>query len=103
MFIDFREGGGGKEGKEERERETSISCLPYVPRSETEPASQVCALSGNQTHSLLVQERILQPPEPPSQGEIDFVLKKRSSYVSMSSIQNRQSISYFCELLSPQY
>ena len=34
----------------------------------TWPATQACALTGNQTHSLLVYGTMLQPAEPPGQG-----------------------------------
>ena len=49
LFI-FRERGmeGGREGeKQPCERETSIGCLLYVPRLDTEHASQACALTGD--------------------------------------------------------
>ena len=48
----------------ERERQTSISCLPYPPLLGTEPATYVCALTGYQTSNLSVHGMILQPTEP---------------------------------------
>ena len=49
----------GREGKEREgekhwcERETSITCLPYMPWW-IKPTTQVCALTGNQTSDLLI-------------------------------------------------
>ena len=55
-----REGG--------RERKTSVGCLPNTPQPGTEPASKVCALTGSQTHELLVHGMTLQPTEPRQPG-----------------------------------
>ena len=63
MFIDFREEGRVRK----RERETSISCLPYVPQPGINPAIQVCALARNRTHKLL-EYRMPQSTEPPDQA-----------------------------------
>ena len=60
VLIDFRE--GRSEG--ERERETSICCLLYVPGPMTEPIASVYALTGNRTHDLLVYAGMLQPADP---------------------------------------
>ena len=62
MFFDFREGG------RERNRETLIGCLLLVPWLGTEPATQVCALTGDQTYNLLVYGRMLHPADLPGQG-----------------------------------
>ena len=51
------------------ERETSIGCLSYAPQPGMEPATQVCGLTENRTHSLLVCRPMLQPTEPRSQGK----------------------------------
>ena len=39
MFIDFREKGRKGEGGRERERETLIGCLLYVPQPGIKPAT----------------------------------------------------------------
>ena len=55
LFIYFREKGKEREREGERhrcERETSIGCLLYAPIPETEPVTQVCALTGNHTSDL---------------------------------------------------
>ena len=56
----------GREGKEREgekhwcERETSITCLPYMPWW-IKPTTQVCALTGNQTSDLLICGASLNP------------------------------------------
>ena len=50
MFLDLA-------GRGERERD--VSCTLYAPQ--LKPATLVCALTGNQTCSLLVHRTILQP------------------------------------------
>ena len=48
MFTDFTERGRvGREGGSERERETLICCLPYMPQLGIEPTTSVCALTRN--------------------------------------------------------
>ena len=62
MFIDFREIGREREKKKHRrERKTKIGCLPYLGM---EPTTEVCTLTGNRTHKVLVYGMILQPTEP---------------------------------------
>ena len=41
-----------------------INCLPYVPLPGMEPATQVCALTRNQTCDFSVEVMMLQPTEP---------------------------------------
>ena len=61
MLIDFRERGReGERKKHQCERETLINCLPLGIRL----ATQVCALSRDQTHTLLVHRTMLQATEP---------------------------------------
>ena len=67
MFIDF-EIEEGREGMEEKGRETSIGCHPYASRLGIEPATWVCALSRNRTPNLLVCGTTLQPTEPHQPG-----------------------------------
>ena len=68
MFVDFRERGGRRGRERERERLILIGCLLYTPQKGIEPATQICALAGNQTLKLLLQGVILQPTKLPSQG-----------------------------------
>ena len=42
MFIDFREEGKEREKETPCERETSISCLPYMPRPKINPTNFWC-------------------------------------------------------------
>ena len=53
-----------RERKGERERKTSVGCLPHTPWLGIEPATSVCALTRDWTHNLLVYETTLQPTEP---------------------------------------
>ena len=55
----------------ERERETSIGCLPYASQLQMESATQLCALTWNGTHNLLVCGTMLQPAEP---SQLNFPL-----------------------------
>ena len=59
----------------ERERETSMGCLPYTSQLETEPTTWVCALTRDQTCNLLVCGTMLQPTDPPGQGSSHFLWK----------------------------
>ena len=59
----------GKEG--ERERETVIGCLLH-PQLGTWPATQACALTGNQTGHLSVRRRALSPLSHTSLGITGF-------------------------------
>ena len=61
MLLDFRE--RGREG--ERGGETLIGCFLG-----TEPATQACALTGNQTHNLSGYGMMLQPTEPHEPGQM---------------------------------
>ena len=58
MFIDLR---ALRERREKREKnidmKTSIGCFPYAPQLGIQPATQVCALTQNQTHNLWCTER----------------------------------------------
>ena len=56
FLLSFRERG--------REREILISCLANATRQGIKPITQVCALTGNQTHNLLVYEMTLQLSHP---------------------------------------
>ena len=92
MFIDFREGEGGKGGRrerdrkeregerQERERETSvwkrniIGRLPYTPWLRIQPATYACALDQelNLSYKLVVYMMILLPTEPSGQAWSTF-------------------------------
>ena len=53
----------------EKERERNIDLLPLAhPQLGTWPATQACALTGNQTSNLLVLELVLNPLSHTSQG-----------------------------------
>ena len=86
-----RERGRGKERERERERniiwETSIVCIPYVPRRGIKHTTSVCALTGNQTRSLLVYGMTLQPAEAPGQGYRHF----KSEVFHLSFISKKSS------------
>ena len=56
-------------------RETSIGCLSRVPQLGTWPATQACALTGNQTSDLLVRRLTLNPLGHTSQGYIYYIFK----------------------------
>lgn len=58
----------------EREKETSMGCLPYSSQPGIEPATWVSALIGNQTHDLLVHRTTLQPIEPHWPGQEFFFM-----------------------------
>ena len=64
MLTDFRERGMEEEKEGEKhqcERETLIGCLSYRPQPGTKPATQVCAVIGNQTGDLSAYQRMLPP------------------------------------------
>ena len=75
MLVDFRKRRRAGEGKKpQRERETSIVCLLYVPQLGTEPAVQACAPTKSQTRDLWCFGMSLQPIEPHWLGlEVPFV------------------------------
>ena len=60
MFTDFK--------VRERERGRDDRCLLYAPRPVTKPRTQVCALTSDWAHSILVYGMMLQPTKPHSQG-----------------------------------
>ena len=59
--IDVRE-------KHQCERETSIGCLPYMPRLGTKLVTQACALTRNQTVTFGLQDES-QQTEPHGPGQ----------------------------------
>ena len=70
MFIDFREKGKrwGEREKHRYERDISVaSCMLTDQGSNFQPRC-ICALTGDQTHNLLVYGMTLQPTESPAQG-----------------------------------
>ena len=62
----FLERGEGKE--KERERNINVWLPLLHPLLGTWPATQACALIGNQTGDLLVSRPVLNPPSHTSQG-----------------------------------
>ena len=68
LFLETREG-------REKERERNINvCLPLVcPPLGTWPATQACALTGNQTGDPLVRRLVLKPLSCTSQGYLMFL------------------------------
>ena len=75
LFIDFiyffsGDGEGGKKrGRETSMCERNISWLPLAcPQWGTWPATQACALKGNQISNLLVHRPALHPLNHTSQG-----------------------------------
>ena len=64
LFIYFQRGGEGR-----RKKERNINGLPLAcPLLETWPATQACALTGNQTGDPLVCRPTLNPRSHTSQG-----------------------------------
>lgn len=61
LLLILEKGRGKHRCEKQRDRETSIGFLPYLPRPGIEPATWVCALTGNQTQDLLVHRMTLQP------------------------------------------
>ena len=68
LFLETREG-------REKERERNINvCLHLVcPPLGTWPATQACALTGNQTGNPLVRRLVLKPLSCTSQGKMWFL------------------------------
>ena len=72
LFIYFLERGEGRE--KERERNINV-CLPIVhPLLGTWPATQACALTGNQNINALVHRLPLSPLSHTSQGKYTYSL-----------------------------
>ena len=74
FIFDFRERGREREGEEEKhqcERETLIACLLQAPQLGTEPETQACALTRNQSATFWFEGRRLgQPTEPHRLGHV---------------------------------
>ena len=51
-----------------RERETMISCLPYVPLLRVEPTTWECAVMEDRIHNLLVYGIMLNQLRPPGRA-----------------------------------
>ena len=72
LFI-FRERGREREREGEKhrcKRETSIGCLSYAPQPGTDPATQACALTRNETCNLLLFRIMSNPLIHAGQGQI---------------------------------
>ena len=61
MFNTFRERGWERERKKEKHREWLIHCLMHKAWPGIECTTNVCALTNNWTHNLLVYLIMLQP------------------------------------------
>ena len=75
-FIYFqREGSEGeREGEKHRcERETLLGCLSYTPQPGIEPATQACALTGNQAGDSLLCRTTPNPLSHTGQGDASTV------------------------------
>ena len=71
-LFTFREGKGGR-GKQISVCEIYIDQLPPAhPQPGTRPATQACALTGNQTWDLSVCRQVLNPLSHMSQGYAYF-------------------------------
>ena len=66
IFIDSK----GEKERNTDGRETPIGYLPHTLLPGTEPTTQACALTGNQTCDILVYGTTLQPTEPPNLGTV---------------------------------
>ena len=73
LFIFFLERGEGRE--EDRERNINVWVPLTQPSLGTWPATQACALTGNQTSNPLVHRPELNPLSHTSQGPFVILLK----------------------------
>ena len=55
------------------EREVLIGCLPYAPQLGIEPATQACALTGNQTPNFSVYRTTPNHLSRTGQGRLYFL------------------------------
>ena len=81
LFI-FRE--RGKEGEREGEKHQLVASQMHPG---TEPATQACALTGNQHGDLLVCETTLQSTEPHQSGLACIIFETKTSTWSHCSFQ----------------
>ena len=79
--------------REMRERHWLVAFL-YMPWRRIEPATWVCALTGNQAHDLSFQATVLQPTELHPPGRQGCVWTYTTSMVCKSSYHRRVLI--FC-------
>ena len=89
VFI-FRE----ENGRRKRGRETSMCgcpfCAPCAPLLQTWPASQACALAGNQTGDPLVCRPVLNPLSHTSQGHGDLLIEFEVSFPDSVSSSSKE-------------
>ena len=76
LFLERRE---GREKK--RERNINVWLPLKCPQVGTWPATQACALTGNQTGNPLVHSPVLNPLSHTSQGLLSFSSSKKWSYL----------------------
>ena len=62
-----------REERRGKERETSIGYLPQASSGGPGPATQACALTGNQTGDLSILRLALNPLSHTSQGTCEFL------------------------------
>ena len=76
LFIEARE--GKREGKEGERKERNIDWLhPAHLQPGTQPATQACALTGNQTSNLLIHGPMPNPLSPSARAKADHLNKSR--------------------------
>ena len=78
---------GKKEGRKEGWKGRKIGCLLFMPRQGTAPATQACALTGNQTGDLLPCGTMTNELSHTSQGP--YILDVRNHTVSLK-IKNQK-------------
>ena len=76
IYLLLERGGGRERGRETSMCERYIDQLPLTfPQLETWPATQACALTGNQTSDLSVCRPVLNPLSHTSQGMILILIE----------------------------
>ena len=75
LFYLFLERGEGKE--KERDRNINVWLPLMRPLLGTQPETQACALTGNQTGDPLVHRPALNPLSYTSQGLNDYIFKRK--------------------------
>ena len=102
IFYLFTFRGRGRE--EEREGEKHHVCQRYInwlplthPQLGTWPATQACALTGNQTHDLLVGRLVVSPLSHTSQSSFYFFLLHYFVPLQLSIMSVLVNLKLYCE------